>query len=135
MIICKLGFFLSDADKRAILHPNAEPIEASHDGKLFWELDFDSVSKAPVLGTIVKKDAIVAYIQTPHGMEALKALDNGKIVNVCCEQGGVIAKGQPVAWVESVQVEEEKKAKKAPGKPDTEVLEHESKWKNRPRGI
>ena len=127
--------FLSDADKRAILHPNAEPIEASHDGKLFWELDFDSVSKAPVLGTIVKKDAIVAYIQTPHGMEALKALDNGKIVNVCCEQGGVIAKGQPIAWVESVQVEEEKKVKKAPGKPDTEVLEHESKWKNRPRGI
>ncbi len=127
--------FLSDADKRAILHPNAEPIEASHDGKLFWELDFDSVSKAPVLGTIVKKDAIVAYIQTPHGMEALKALDNGKIVNICCEQGGVIAKGQPIAWVERVQVEEEKKVKKAPGKPDTEVLEHESKWKNRPRGI
>ena len=99
--------FLSAADKRAILHPSSEPLEAPVNGRLFWELNFDEGSAAPVHGKLFLKDEPVAYLQTQHGVEVLTAFDNVRVVAIEKEAGEMIAKGQAICWLEHVDLAEE----------------------------
>ena len=101
--------FFSAADKRAILHPSAEPLEAPMNGKLVWELNYDEGSCAPVHGKLFLKDDVVAYLQTAHGMEPLYAFDNSRIVSIEKEAGETVAKGQVICWLEKVDMVEEAK--------------------------
>ena len=96
--------FISAADKRAILHPNAEAVEAPQNGRVFWELDFNEDSKAPAVGATFKEGAVMAYLQTTHGIEAVNAPMDCKIAGIEAEQGKMIAKGQPIAWVEKAVI-------------------------------
>ncbi len=135
--------FLSAADKRAILHPNAEPLEASLSGKVMWELDFNEDSKAPALGTLYKEGDVVCYLQTPHGIEPVRAYSTCRVVSIEKEQGTTAVKGDALCWVEKADLVEEivenvketaKKVKDAikdaVKKADTEVIEgKDSKWK------
>ena len=93
--------FLTPADKRAILHPNAEPIEAPQNGRVLWEIDFNEDSKAPVFGTFFKRGDVVCYLQTQHGIEPLEAWDNCRLVGVDKQQGDKVTKGDAIAWFES----------------------------------
>lgn len=101
--------FLSAQDKRAILHPSAEPLEAPMNGRLFWELNYDEGSAAPVHGKLFLKGEPVAYLQTAHGIEVLTAFENSRIVAIDKEAGEQIAKGQTICWMEKVDVVEETK--------------------------
>ncbi len=101
--------FLSAADKRAILHPSSEPLEAPVNGKLFWELNYDEGSTAPVHGKLFLKGEPVAYLQTAHGVEVLSAFDNARIVAIDKEAGETIAKGQTICWLEKADLDEEAK--------------------------
>lgn len=101
--------FISAADKRAILHPQSEPVEAPVSGKLLWELDYNEDSKAPVYGTFFPKGATVAYIETAHGTEALTAPEHCRLVAVDKQQGAVVAKGDAIAWMEKADLVEEVK--------------------------
>jgi hypothetical protein len=122
---------LTAADKRAILHPNAEPVEATLSGKVMWELDFNEDSKAPTLGTFYKQGDVVCYLQTPHGIEPIRAFEHCRVVSIEKEQGATAVKGDALCWVEKVQSKgEEAKGEKAKGKADTEVIAGtDSKWK------
>ena len=134
---------MSAADKRAILHPNAEPLEASLSGKVMWELDFNEDSKAPALGTLYKEGDVVCYLQTPHGIEPVRAYSTCRVVSIEKEQGTTAVKGDALCWVEKADLVEEivenvketaKKVKDAikdaVKKADTEVIEgNDSKWK------
>lgn len=109
--------FITAADKRAILHPNAEALEAPANGRVFWELDFNEESKAPALGTIFAEGSVIAYLQTTHGIEAVTAPMDCKVANIEAEQGKMIAKGQPIAWLEKAVIPAAPApAKKAPAK-------------------
>ena len=101
--------FISAADKRAILHPNAEPLEAPVNGRLLWEINTDEGSAQPVHGKLYLKGEQVCFLQTPHGMEVVTAFDNCRIVAVDKEQGEMVAKGQTICWMEKVDMVEEAK--------------------------
>lgn len=136
--------FISAADKRAILHPNAEPVEATQAGKVMWELDYNEDSHAPAFGTFYKKGDVVCYLQTQHGIEPLTAFDNCRLVAVDKPQGAAVTKADAIAWFEHADLVENVREgikdaaqkvkdaiKEAIKQPDTEVLpEQRSKWKD-----
>ncbi len=101
--------FLSAADKRAILHPNAEPLEAPVNGKLIWELNFDEGSQAPQQGKLFVKGDTICMLQTQHGIEMVEAYENCRIVAIDKQAGETVAKGQAICWVEKVDMLEEAK--------------------------
>jgi pyruvate carboxylase subunit B len=123
--------FISAADKRAILHPNAEPLEASLSGKVTWELDFNEDSKAPALGTLYKEGDVVCYLQTPHGIEPIRAYTTCRVVAIEKEQGATAVKGDALCWVEKADAPAEQPGTSVKiGTPDSEVIEApKSKWK------
>lgn len=96
--------FLSAADKRAILHPNSEPVDAPKSGKVLWELDYNEHSHAPAFGTLFAKGEVVCYLQTQHGIEPVTAFDHCRIVSVDKEQGAVATKGDALCWVEKADI-------------------------------
>ncbi len=136
--------FISAADKRAILHPSSEPVEATAAGKVLWELDYNEDGHAPVFGTLFAKGAVVCYLQTQHGIEPIVAADNCRLVAVDKEQGAVATKGDAVCWMEhadlidTVKTTARKIADKvketiqdAVHQPDTTVVPPaKSKWKD-----
>ena len=107
------------------------------------ELDFNEDSKAPALGTFYKQGDVVCYLQTPHGIEPIRAFEHCRIVAIDKEQGATAVKGDALCWVEKADLVEEiitdvkgtaKKVKDAikdaVKKADDQVIEApKSKWK------
>ncbi len=136
--------FLSAADKRAILHPSSEPIDATQTGRVLWELDYNEDSHAPAFGTLVAKGEVVCYLQTQHGIEPVTATDHCRIVAIDKEQGTMATKGDAICWVEKADIvdtvketvkQTAKKVKEAikevTSAADTEVIAAaKSKWKD-----
>ncbi len=136
--------FISAADKRAILHPSSEPVEAPQTGKVLWELDYNEDSHALAYGTLFVKGSVVCYLQTQHGIEPVVATDNCRLVAVDKAQGAVVTKGDALCWVEKADAVDTLKsvAKSAAQKvkeavqdalhqADTEVIAPaKSKWKD-----
>lgn len=87
-------------DLRALRHPNAEPIVAPVSGRLLWEVDFYDKSTSPASGTYYKIGDEIAQIQAPYGLETVKALWDGKIVETLAEQGKLVEKGEIIAFIE-----------------------------------
>ncbi len=88
------------ADKRAILHPDAEPVQAPCSGTVIWELDFNETSAAPVHGKEFKKDEWFCAIQSSHGLTHITSFDNARVVGVEKQQGEKVVKGDVIAWLE-----------------------------------
>ena len=103
--------FISAADKRAILHPTSEPVEATQAGTVLWELDFNEASHAPAFGKLYRQGELVCYLQTQHGIEPLVASADSRLVAVDKQQGDKVTKGDAVCWLEKAEVPAEKKAK------------------------
>ncbi|MBO5977229.1 MAG: oxaloacetate decarboxylase, partial [Bacteroidales bacterium] len=89
------------ADKRAILHPDAEAIEAPCGGKVLWDLDFNEKSTAPAHGKHYKEGEWLCAIQGSRGVENIEAFCNGRIVGIEKQQGQVVAKGDVIGWIEA----------------------------------
>jgi Zn-finger protein len=108
-----------------------------------WELDFNEDSKAPAFGTFYKQGDVVCYLQTPHGIEPIRAFDHCRVVSIEKEQGATAVKCDALCWVEKADLVEEiitdvkeaaKKVKDAikdaVKKADTEIVEGtKSNWK------
>ncbi len=123
--------YLSAADKRAILHPTSEPVEATQAGKVLWELDFNEDSHAPAFGTLFRQGEVVCYLQTQHGIEPLTAFDNTRLVAIDKQQGDKVSKGDAICWLEKAEIPAEApKAESPKGKADTKVIPaKKSAWK------
>lgn len=80
-------------------YPDAKPVQATVSGQLIWQVDVDDVSSAPVIGTPVKEGDIVCFIQTYYGIEEVKALSSGKIVQIEVKQGDRVVKDQVLAYI------------------------------------
>ena len=126
------GKHFTAADKRAILHPDSEPVEAPVNGRVMWELDYNEDSKAPAFGRKFREGDVIAYLQTEHGIESVIAPMDCKIAGIDAEQGTTIAKGQAIAWVEKASIEAAAPTPEKPAKPaDSNVIAtEESKWKD-----
>ena len=87
-------------DFRQMRHPNAEPIVAPVTGRIMWEFDFEDKSIKPIPGTDYKEGDFLCAIQTNNGLEIVKALFPGKIVEASKEQGDLVQKGETIAFIE-----------------------------------
>ncbi|MBQ9201910.1 MAG: oxaloacetate decarboxylase [Bacteroidales bacterium] len=92
--------FFSAADKRAILHPQAEPVEAPCSGRIIWELDYNETSAAPVQGKAYDQDEWLCAIENAHGLTHLTSFMKGRIVGIEKQQGDKVVKGDVIAWME-----------------------------------
>ena len=87
-------------DLRATKYPNAERVESTSKGRLIWELDYNDHSIPPAHGTSFAEGEVVAYLETPNGIEEIKTNFAGKIVSVEKQQGDLVEKGDVVAYLE-----------------------------------
>ena len=88
-----------DAEAIAKEYPKAKPLQATIRGQVIWQIDVDDVSTAPVIGTEVKEGDVVCFIQTYYGIEEVKALASGKIVQIETKQGAQVQKNQVLAYI------------------------------------
>lgn len=89
-----------DADAVQKQFPNAKPIQATVSGQVIWQIDVDDVSSAPVVGTKVNEGDTICFIQTYYGIEEVKALASGKIVQIETKQGDQVVKNQVLAYID-----------------------------------
>ena len=88
------------ADKRAMMYPKAEPLQATVKGRVLWELDYEDRSVEAPNGTHYSKGDIVCYIEGINGIEELRAFTDGRIVGVEKRQGELAEKGDNIVWIE-----------------------------------
>lgn len=88
-----------DAEAIQAKYPDAKPVQATVSGQLIWQIDRDDVSSAPVIGTEVKEGDVICFIQTYYGIEEVKALASGKIIQIEVKQGGRVVKDQVLAYI------------------------------------
>lgn len=80
-------------------YPNAKPLQATVRGQLIWQIDVADPSTAPVIGTPVKEGDVICFIQTYYGIEEVRALTSGKIVQIEAKQGARVEKNQVLAFI------------------------------------
>lgn len=82
----------------------AEPITATEKGRVIWEIDVESPSIAPEVGRKYKADDLFCYITTPWNThDKVLANFDGRIIEVCVKQGGLINKGDVLAYIERTE--------------------------------
>lgn len=89
-----------DVESIMAKHPNAKPIQSPVKGKLLWEYDLVDVSKAPNIGTAVKENKPMCFVQTYYGNEPVVSPYDGKILQINAKQGQDVQKGEILAFVE-----------------------------------
>ncbi|MDR1501726.1 MAG: oxaloacetate decarboxylase [Prevotella sp.] len=88
-----------DAEAIQAKYPDAKPIQATVSGQVIWQVDVDDVSTAPVIGTEVKEGDVICFVQTYYGIEEVKALSSGKVIQIETKQGAKVQKNQVLAYV------------------------------------
>lgn len=88
-----------DVEKVTEKYPDAQPLQAPVSGQVIWQIDLADESTAPVVGTSVKEGDIIAFIQAYYGIEEVKALKSGKIVQIETKQGAKVLKNQVLAFI------------------------------------
>lgn len=88
-----------DIEKVTEKYPDAQPLQAPVSGQVIWQIDLADESTAPVIGTAVKEGDIIAFIQAYYGIEEVKALKSGKIVQIETKQGAKVQKNQVLAFI------------------------------------
>ena len=88
-----------DIDALVAKYPNATPLQAPVKGKMLWQVDVVDDSKAPAVGSAVKKGEAAGFVQAFYGMEEIVPAVSGRIVAVTAHQGDTVQKGQIVALV------------------------------------
>lgn len=88
-----------DIEKVTEKYPDAQPVQAPVSGQVIWQIDLADESTAPVVGTSVKEGDIIAFIQAYYGIEEVKALKSGKIIQIETKQGAKVQKNQVLAFI------------------------------------
>lgn len=88
-----------DAEAIQQKYPNAAPLQSTCSGQVIWQVDVVDPSTAPVIGTKVKEGDIICHIQTYYGIEDVKALASGTIVQIETKQGDKVQKNQVLAYI------------------------------------
>lgn len=86
-------------------YPDAIPVQAPVKGQVFWNIDVDDTSSAPIIGTRVKASEPMGHVQTYYGLEEICPIEDGKVVVACAKQGAHVVKGEIVAFIKSLGAE------------------------------
>jgi pyruvate carboxylase subunit B len=89
-----------DVNKVRELYPKAQPIQATCKGTVIWQYDVEDKSTAPVIGSRFKEGDTICFIEAYYGLEPVKALSDGKIVQIETAQGTKVEKNQVLAFLE-----------------------------------
>jgi pyruvate carboxylase subunit B len=89
-----------DVNKVMELHPKAQPVQAIARGKVIWQYDLEDKSTAPVVGTEFKKGDIICFVEAYYGLEPVRALSDGKIIQIETAQGTKVEKNQVLAFID-----------------------------------
>ena len=81
-------------------YPDAIPVQSPVKGQMFWGMDVDDVSAAPIVGTPVTAEAPIGHVQTYYGMEELLPLTGGRIAATLVKHGENVVKGEVVAFIQ-----------------------------------
>jgi len=81
-------------------YPDAKPIQSPVSGQVLWQVDLVDPSTAPVIGTKVNEGDVLGFVQTYYGLEEVKALNSGKIVQIETKQGDKVQKNQVLAYIQ-----------------------------------
>ena len=79
----------------------ADPIVAPSRGQILWEVSVDGPSSAPNIGRAYKANEVVCYLSTQWGeYEKIKTGFDGRIVEICAQQGAYVNKGDVIAYIQ-----------------------------------
>ena len=81
-------------------HPKSEPLVATADGQIIWELDFDSRSVPPTPGRQYREGETFCTIQASYALVPVTTQRAGRLVDTCVPQGGRVKKGDTLGWIE-----------------------------------
>jgi len=81
-------------------NPNAKQVVAPASGIVIWELPVGEQSMPKPMGTPYKEGDIICWVSAFFGHDEVKALYNGKLCAVVCQQGDKVKKGDIIAFVE-----------------------------------
>ena len=102
--LVKQGY--NEADALKIKRQGTEPIVAAATGSLIWEVDPTDFSTAPAVGTKVKTNEPLCYIQTSAGyIEPVISNFSGRLTEVLA-QGATVRKGEALAYIRPEETEE-----------------------------
>ena len=102
--LVKQGY--SEEDALKVKRQGTEPISAPASGQIIWEVDPEDYSTAPAVGTAIKTNEPLCYIQTTAGyFEPVISNFTGRLSEVVA-QGANIRKGEALAYVRPADHEE-----------------------------
>lgn len=81
-------------------YPEAKAIHSPAKGQLLWQYDMADASSAPNVGDAVKENSTLSFVQAYYGLEPIKAVAGGKIVQVMAKQGEMVEKDEIVAFIQ-----------------------------------
>jgi pyruvate carboxylase subunit B len=88
-----------DVNRVQELYPKAQPVQAPCKGMVIWQYDVEDKSTAPVIGTKFKIGDTICFVEAYYGLEPVKALADGKIVQIETAQGTKVEKNQVLAFL------------------------------------
>ena len=80
-------------------HPDAKPVISTSDGIVLWELPVTGQGMNPPQGTSYKEGDTVCFVEAYYGQDEVKALYDGKLLQVVVKQGERIRKGDVIAFL------------------------------------
>ena len=81
-------------------HPDAKPVVAMSDGIVLWEVPVTGQGMNPPAGTAYKTGDLICFIEAYYGQDEVKALYDGKLLQVIVSQGERVRKGDIIAFTE-----------------------------------
>ena len=80
-------------------HPDAKPVIAPSDGIVLWEVPVTGQGMNPPQGTSYKEGDTVCFVEAYYGQDEVKALYDGKLLQVVVKQGERVRKGDVIAFL------------------------------------
>ena len=98
---------LTAEDILAVKRAKYEPVTSDVKGQVVWEIDVDAPSMEPAVGKYYKPGDHFCYITTSWGEHRpVQANFEGRIIEITAKQGDRINKGEPLAYIERANKEE-----------------------------
>lgn len=126
---------VSAEDLKAIKRAKYVAVTAPASGQVFWEVDLQDRSVAPSEGTPYRTGEQMCFVMTPMGyQEKVIALVSGRIREVVIPQGGLVQKGEVIAYMDEVtEALPMEEGKESPLRP-VETMPYEPKKVIKPQG-
>ncbi|MBP5556377.1 MAG: oxaloacetate decarboxylase [Bacteroidales bacterium] len=80
-------------------HPEAKAILSPSNGNVLWEVPVTGDGMNPPQGTSYKEGDLVCYVEAYYGQDEVRALYDGKLLQVVVAQGEKVKKGDVIAFI------------------------------------